>query len=63
MKKYVIFNDFFKGLCGIPEEYYSENIQDKTRIQHFEDFQNADEVKDYLVKYFGLQSENIIIAN
>ena len=43
------------------EENYNSRIQDARRIHVMNDFETAEEIIDYYVKYFGSNKEDFIV--
>lgn len=60
--KYIIYKDDF-GYHGTQEKNYNARIQDASEICDYTDFENAEDIKEYLIKYTYIDPANIIIIN
>jgi hypothetical protein len=60
--KYVIYKDSF-GFKGTQEKNYRAQIPNKSEICDYSDFENAEEIKAYLLKYTYINERDIIIIN
>lgn len=58
--KYIIYKDAF-GYHGTQEKNYNARIQDKSEICDYTDFENAEDIREYLAKYTYLDPSNIVI--
>jgi hypothetical protein len=58
--KYVIYKDAF-GFKGTQEKNYRAQIRDKSEICDYSDFENAEEIKKYLLKYTYIKENDIIV--
>lgn len=58
--KYIIYKDAF-GYHGTQEKNYNARVQDASEICDYTDFESAEDIKQYLLKYTYLKAENIII--
>ena len=60
--KYIIYKDAF-GYHGTQEKNYNARIRDKSEICNYTDFENPEEIKQYLLKYTYLNPNDIIIKD
>lgn len=58
--KYIIYKDAF-GYHGTQEKNYNARIKDASEICDYTDFESAEDIKQYLLKYTYLKAENIEI--
>lgn len=62
MDRYIIYKTF-TGIKGTTESNYNAHIQNARLIKNFNMFDNVQDVQDYIIKYFGYTSNNIIIID
>ncbi len=60
-EKYVIYKEFGK-YKGTPESNYRVNHRDANKVQNFNDFDNPQEIIDYLIKYGSKKSKDDYIV-
>lgn len=58
--KLVIFKHG-NALSVTPEDNYKAQIMDARKVQSYSDFENAQEIIDYCVRWFGSKPENFIV--
>lgn len=58
--KYIIYKDAF-GYHGTDEKNYNSRIRDKSVICDYPNFENAQQVKLYVLKYTYLNENDIVI--
>ena len=58
--KYIIYKDAY-GYHGTDERNYNAQIQDRSVICDYTDFESAEDIKKYLEKYTYLNPANILI--
>lgn len=58
--KYIIYKDAF-GYHGTQEKNYNARIRDASEICDYTDFDSAEDIKQYLLKYTYINENDIII--
>lgn len=58
--KYIIYKTP-RGYYGTDEKNYNSRIRDKSVICDYTDFENPEQIKQYLKKYTYLKEEDIVI--
>lgn len=48
-------------LAVTPEDNYKERIMDARKVQNYADFESAQEIIDYCVRWFGSKPEHFIV--
>lgn len=61
-EKYIIYKTAF-GYKGTTEENYNARIQNARKIKDFSAFDNTNDIIECLVKYCGIEHDNIIIID
>lgn len=57
---YVIFKEFGVLKCTTKDNYHAR-IRDSTKVQRFENFDTAEEVKDYLTRHTKVSADKFVI--